>query len=123
MKNVALFIAAGSGIGAHAAKNMASKNYNVGILSSSGKGEKLAKSLNGIGLTGSNQSISDIKLISEKLVDKWGRIDVLINSAGHGPRGPLLELSDEDWQKGMETYFLNVVRASRIITPIIWYII
>tara|TARA_Y100000590_G_C15657382_1_gene991185 strand:- start:935 stop:1633 length:699 start_codon:yes stop_codon:yes gene_type:complete len=118
MKKVALFIAAGSGIGAHAAKHMASKNYNVGILSSSGKGEKLAKSLNGIGLTGSNQSISDIKLISEKLMDKWGRIDVLINSAGHGPRGPLLELSDEDWQKGMETYFLNVVRASRIITPI-----
>ena len=57
-------------------------------------------------------------LIFEKTMKKWGRIDVLINSAGHGPRGPLLELSDEDWQKGMETYFLNVVRASRIITPI-----
>ena len=43
-------------------------------------------------------------------------IDVLVNSAGHGPKGPILELTDEDWQKGMETYFLNVVRASRLVT-------
>ena len=43
-KKVALFIAAGSGMGADAAKHLSSKNYRVGILSSSGKGEKLAKS-------------------------------------------------------------------------------
>ena len=118
MKKVALFIAAGSGMGAHAAKHLAAKNYNIGILSSSGKGEELAKSLNGVGLTGSNQSNSDLKLIFEKTMKKWGRIDVLVNSAGHGPRGQLLEISDQEWQIGMETYFLNVVRAARIVTPI-----
>jgi len=118
IKKVALFIAAGSGIGADAAKHLASKNYNVGILSSSGKGEKLAKSIGGIGYTGSNQSSKDIKIIVNKLMKKWGRIDVLVNSAGHGPRGPILELTDQDWHKGLESYFLNVVRATRLVTPI-----
>tara|TARA_B110000196_G_scaffold312189_1_gene317123 strand:- start:5 stop:709 length:705 start_codon:yes stop_codon:yes gene_type:complete len=117
-KKVAIFTAAGSGMGADAAKNLASKGYNISILSSSGKGEKLANKLKGIGLTGTNQSTDNLKEIINKTYKKWGRIDVLVNSAGHGPRGPILELTDDDWQKGMETYFLNVVRATRLVVPI-----
>jgi NAD(P)-dependent dehydrogenase (short-subunit alcohol dehydrogenase family) len=30
----------------------------------------------------------------------------------------LLELSDDDWHLGMEVYFLNVVRAARLVTPV-----
>ena len=117
-KKVAIFIAAGSGMGADAAKNLASKGYNISILSSSEKGEKLANELKGIGLIGTNQSTDDLKKIINQTYKKWGRIDVLVNSAGHGPRGPILELTDDDWQKGMETYFLNVVRATRLVVPI-----
>jgi NAD(P)-dependent dehydrogenase (short-subunit alcohol dehydrogenase family) len=114
----AVLIAAGSGMGADAAENLSSKNYNIAILSSSGKGEKLAKKLNGIGITGTNQSDKDIKNLINNTLDRWGRIDVLINSAGHGPKGPILDLSDDDWKIGMETYFLNVVRATRLVAPI-----
>jgi len=42
---------------------------------------------------------------------------VLVNSAGHGPRAPILEISDEDWHKGMDTYLLNVIRPTRLVTP------
>ena len=117
-KKVAVLIAAGSGMGADAAKNLATKNFNIAILSSSGKGEKLANELGGLGVTGSNKSVEDLKKIINNSYSKWGRIDVLVNSAGHGPKGPVLELTDEDWQKGMETYFLNVVRATKLVTPI-----
>jgi hypothetical protein len=48
----------------------------------------------------------------------WGRIDVLVNSAGHGPRAPVLELTDEDWHTGMDVYFMNAVRPTRLVTPI-----
>ena len=61
LKKVAILIAAGSGMGADAAKNLASKGYNISILSSSGKGEKLAHEQGGIGVTGSNQSNDDLK--------------------------------------------------------------
>jgi NAD(P)-dependent dehydrogenase (short-subunit alcohol dehydrogenase family) len=117
-ERVAIFTAAGSGMGAEAAKKLASGGFRVAVLSSSGKGEALAEELGGIGVTGSNQSDADLKVLVDGAMGEWGRVDVLVNSAGHGPRAPILELSDEDWHTGMEVYFLNVVRAARLVTPI-----
>ena len=118
MKKVAAFIASGSGMGADAAKHLHSKGYEVAIMSSSGKGEKLAKELGGLGFTGSNIFPKDIKKFIDKVNDEFGKIDTLINSAGHGPKGDILEISDEEWFRGMEVYYLNVIRAARVITPI-----
>ena len=118
MKKIAVFIAAGSGMGADAAKVLSKCGFKIAIMSSSGKGEKLAKKLNGIGFTGSNLDPNKIKEFINIVTKKWGRIDVLVNSAGHGPKGQILKISDEEWFRGMETYFLNVVRSSRIVTPI-----
>ncbi|KHJ68440.1 3-oxoacyl-ACP reductase [Pantoea rodasii] len=117
VEKVAVIIAGGSGMGAAAAEKLASEGFKVAILSSSGKGEALADRLGGLGITGSNQSVDDLTKLVETTMARWGRIDVLVNSAGHGPRAPILELSDDDWQRGMETYFLNVVRAARLVTP------
>ena len=118
VEKVAVIVAGGSGMGAAAAEKLAAEGYKVAILSSSGKGEALAERLGGLGITGSNQSVDDLQKLVEATMARWGRIDVLVNSAGHGPRAPILELSDNDWQVGMETYFLNVVRAARLVTPI-----
>ncbi|MEM8646549.1 MAG: SDR family NAD(P)-dependent oxidoreductase, partial [Pseudomonadota bacterium] len=117
-QKVALITAGGSGMGADAARQLARDGFTVGILSSSGKGEALAGELGGIGVTGSNQNMDDLKRLVDGAMDKWGRIDVLVNSAGHGPRAPVLELSDEDWHTGMDVYFLNAVRPTRLVTPI-----
>lgn len=115
---VAIVTAGGSGMGAATARKLAADGYRVAILSSSGKGEALAKELGGIGVTGSNQSNQDLTRLVDQVMDQWGRIDVLVNSAGHGPRAPILEISDEDWHQGMEVYFLAAVRATRLVAPI-----
>jgi len=117
-KKVAIITAGGSGMGAGAAIQLAEDGYNVAILSSSGKGEELAHKLGGIGVTGSNQENADLEKLVQKTMDKWGRIDVLVNSAGHGPRAEILELTDDDWHRGMDVYFMNVVRPTRLVTPI-----
>jgi len=117
-EKVAIVTAGGSGMGAGAARKLAEDGSRVAILSSSGKGEALAKELGGIGVTGSNQSNDDLKRLTDQTLEQWGRVDVLVNSAGHGPRAPILELSDEDWHQGLEVYFLNVVRPTRLVTPV-----
>ncbi len=117
-QKVAIITAGGSGMGAVSARRLAAEGYRVAILSSSGKGEVLANELGGVGVTGSNQSNDDLKRLVDAAYGKWGRVDALINSAGHGPRAPVLELTDEDWHKGMDVYFLNVVRPTRLVTPI-----
>lgn len=117
VEKVAIVTAGGSGMGAAAARRLAAEGFKVGVLSSSGKGEALAQQLGGVGITGSNQSNEDLQRLVDGVIQKWGRIDVLVNSAGHGPRAPILDISDEDWHKGMETYLLNVIRPTRLVTP------
>lgn len=118
LDRVALVTAGGSGMGAAAARRLAADGYRVGILSSSGKGEALAAELRGVGVTGSNQTAEDVARVVEAVMAKWGRIDVLVNSAGHGPRKQILELTDADWQGGMDVYFLSAIRSIRLVTPI-----
>lgn len=115
---VALITAGGSGMGAACARRLAADGFAVAILSSSGKAEALAAELGGLGVTGSNQSSEDLKRLVDGAAARWGRVDVLVNSAAHGPRGPILELTDEQWHQGMEVYFLNVVRATRLVVPL-----
>lgn len=116
---VGIVVAGGSGMGAAAARQLAADGFHVAILSSSGSGEALAKELGGIGVTGSNQSDAEMLTLIEKALGLWGRIDTLVNSAGHGPRGPILELTDQQWHQGLDIYLLNVVRAARLVTPIL----
>jgi len=115
---VVLLTAAGSGMGAGIARLLHEKGYKLAILSSSGKGEALAKELGGIGVTGSNLNTSDLKRLVDMAVDTFGSFDGVINSAGHGPKGALLDLTDDDWLQGMNVYFMNVVRMCRLVTPI-----
>ncbi|WP_054500136.1 SDR family NAD(P)-dependent oxidoreductase, partial [Achromobacter xylosoxidans] len=115
---VAIITAGGSGMGAAAARKLAADGYRVAILSSSGKGEALAAELGGLGVTGSNRSPEDLARLVDATLQQWGRVDAVVNSAGHGPKGPLLEISDDDWHLGMEFYLLNVVRIARLVAPV-----
>jgi NAD(P)-dependent dehydrogenase (short-subunit alcohol dehydrogenase family) len=114
---VAIVTAGGSGMGAAAARGLARDGHKVAILSSSGKGETLAKELGGIGVTGSNQSNDDLKRLVDQVLAAWGRIDVLVNSAGHGPREQILKITDEQWHAGLDTYLMNVIRPTRLVAP------
>ena len=115
---VAMVIGGGSGMGAAAARRLVVDGFHVAVMSSSGKGEALGKELGGLGFTGSNQSNDDLKRFVDMAMEKWGRIDVLVNSAGHGPRAPLLEITDEQWSAGFDVYLMNVIRAVRLVAPI-----
>ena len=114
---VAMVMAGGSGMGAAAARRLAADGFHIAILSSSGKGEALATELGGVGVTGSNQSNADVARLVDLAAARWGRIDVLVNSAGHGPRAPVLDLTDEDWHRGLDVYLLSAIRPARLVTP------
>jgi len=114
---VALVTAGGSGMGAAAARRLAADGFHVAILSSSGKGEALASELGGLGFTGSNRSNDDLKRAVDGIMARWGRIDALVNSAGHGPRAGVLELTDEQWHTGLDVYLMNVIRLTRLVAP------
>ncbi len=118
MTKVAMIVGGGSGIGADAARALKEDGFYVAVMSASGKGEALGQSLGGLGYTGSVLNPDDLKVFVDSTMEKYGRIDAVINNTGHGPKGDILEISDDDWHLGMDYYLLNVVRMARLVTPI-----
>lgn len=117
-KKVAVVTTGASGVGTAVARKLVEDGFQIGMLSATAEGESLAAELGGIGVTGSNTVQEDLQRLVERVMARWGRIDVLVNSAGHSPQAPLLDLSDERWLSGMNTHLLNVIRPSRLVVPI-----
>lgn len=116
-KPVVLIVGGGSGIGADAAQKLSQSGYDVAVMSSSGKGEALGKSLGGLGFTGSNLVPEDLEKFVAAALERFGRIDAVVNCTGHGPKGPIMEISDEDWHLGMDYYLMNVIRMTKLVVP------
>ncbi len=114
---VAVVTAAGSGMGADVARQLAGRGYTIAVSSSSDKAEKLGQELGGFGMIADNTDAEQCGAFIEAVIDRYGRIDALVNSAGHGPKGPVFDLTDEDWTRGMEVYLLAAIRFSRLVTP------
>ncbi len=114
---VAVVTAAGSGMGAACARELAARGYAVALMSPSGKAEELAEELGGFGLAGSVTERGDLESLVSETLDRYGRIDGVVNSTGHPPTGEVLELTDEQWHAALDLVVLNVVRIARLVTP------
>lgn len=86
-------------------------------MSPSGSSVDLAAELGGFGLAGSVTAPADLEALVEGTLDSYGRIDAVVNHTGHPPKGPLLDIPDEDWHVGLDLVLLNVVRMARLVTP------
>lgn len=117
-EKAAIVTAGGSGMGAACARELASRGYAVALMSPSGKAEALARELGGLGLTGSVTEQADLESLVGETLDRYGRIDGVINSTGHPPSGEILELTDEQWHGALDLVVLNVVRIARLVTPV-----
>ena len=115
---VAIVTAAGRGMGAAIARELKSRDYQLALMSPSGAAESLAKELSGVGLNGSVSDSDDLFRLVDLTMKTYGRIDVVVNHTGHPPKGELLQITDADWVRGLDMLLLNVVRMSRLVTPI-----
>ncbi len=116
---VAVVTAAGKGLGAAIARTMAAAGYSLALLSNQGGAERIAGEVGGVAVTGSVTAASDLQRLVDLAIDRYGRIDAVVNNTGHPPKGPLLELTDDDWHQGLDLVVLNVVKMARIVTPIL----
>jgi NAD(P)-dependent dehydrogenase (short-subunit alcohol dehydrogenase family) len=114
----AVITAAGKGIGAAVARELAASGYNLVLLSNSGGAEVLASELGGYSVTGSVTESDDLKRLVDLALEKYGRIDAVVNNTGHPAKGALLQIPDEAWHEGMDLLLLNVVRMARLVTPV-----
>ena len=58
------------------------------------------------------------RLVVERAVARFGRVDVLVNNAGKGSPKRLLDLTEEDWHASFELNFMSAVRLSLACVPL-----
>ena len=87
-QRIAVVVAGGSGMGAAAARKLAQDGFKIAILSSSGKARPWAKNSVASASPDRTSPTDDLTRLVGLTMERWGRIDVFVNSAGHGPRAP-----------------------------------
>lgn len=117
-QKVAIVTAAGRGIGEACARRLHEDGYTPVLLSPSGSAVDVAAELGGDGFEGSVTDPDDLAALVETTEDRYGRLDAVVNNTGHPPSGDLLDISDEEWHRGLDLVLLNTVRMARLVTPI-----
>ena len=113
-----LIIGGGRGMGAATAKEMQKRGYKLSLMSPSDSCEQLAEELNGIALRGKAEVPENLKSIIDFTMEKYGRIDSVLVHVGGPPKGDLLEIEDEDWDKANQMIIKPVIRIAKLVTPI-----
>lgn len=57
---------------------------------------------------------ASLESLLEKCVAEFGKVDILVNSAGRTKRAPTLEFAEEDWTAILETNLTGTLRACQI---------
>ena len=118
MNKVAIITAASKGMGAACAHALIKEKYNLVLMSRTDRVLDLAKELGAIGIVGSVKEQDDIRKVVDLAMDTYGQIDAIVNNTGHPPKGDLLEITDSEWKEAFDLLFLNVVRMSKLVVPI-----
>jgi NAD(P)-dependent dehydrogenase (short-subunit alcohol dehydrogenase family) len=124
---VVVVTGAGQGIGEGIALAFSKKNSRVVVVDVNKKGiantvEKI-KSMGSdcLGVQTDISSSSDVQTMVKKTIDQYGTLDVLVNNAGILKPGPLEDLSEEDWDTGVNVNlrgtFLCSKYAAQIMIP------
>ncbi|MEO1224145.1 MAG: SDR family NAD(P)-dependent oxidoreductase [Pseudomonadota bacterium] len=117
-KSVAMVSAGDSGSGADAAWHLSAAGHEVAILSSSKAGEALAHELGGLGVAECRRSAASVQRLVDGAMDRWGRVDVLVNSVEYRPAGSSANAGNRHLHAIMDAYLMNIVRPTRIVAPI-----
>lgn len=119
MRRVAVVTGGGSGIGREVALALRADGFTVAVLGRNAGNLVETAELGGGGdnwLTVSCDvgNPSDVKAAFDRVVDEWGRVDLLFNNAGVFPPGRILdEVTDEHWSSAVRTNLDGAFYATR----------
>lgn len=118
MKPVALVTASSKGMGEAIARELRGRGYDLALMARSERIVALANELGGVSLQGSVTDPTDLERFVQLAVERYGRIDAVVNHTGHPPKGDLLAIPDADWHLGLDVVLMNVIRMARLVTPL-----
>ncbi len=121
---VAVVTGAGRGIGGATAQLLARAGAHVALLDLDPAG--VTRTAEAIGLEGGEalpftNDITDsfaVERTFDRVIDEWGRLDVLVNNAGVLSEAPLEDLTDEDLEKSLDINLRGALVCTRAAVPL-----
>ena len=113
-----LIIGGGRGMGAAIAREMAHRGYRLALMSPSDSCEQLAAELGQVAVRGSAENEADTQAAFDLVMDSYGRIDSMLIHVGGPPKGDLLEISEDDWDKAHAMVLKPLIRLAKLVTPV-----
>jgi 3-oxoacyl-[acyl-carrier protein] reductase len=115
-------VAAGSkGIGFATAKLLIEEGCQVAICARSQDSIEQAVALlggNAHGFVCDVSKLGDLETWFEHSISRLGGVDILVTNTGGPPAGNWTGLTDEQWQSGVDSTLMNVVRMVRLAAPL-----
>jgi NADP-dependent 3-hydroxy acid dehydrogenase YdfG len=117
---VIIITGASQGIGEAAAKLLSEKGAKVVLAARSENTlNELAKLLpEALAIVTDMRKIEDIKKLVDKTMEKYGRIDILINNAGQGMYGPVETINVSQYKNLTDLNVYGVLQAMQLVIPI-----
>jgi 3-oxoacyl-[acyl-carrier protein] reductase len=113
-KSVLVTAAAGTGIGFATAKRCIEEGARVAITDIHERRlRESAEALGALGIVASVTSEADVERCFDETITAFGQVDVLVNNAGLGGTAPLLEMTDEQWDKVLDVTLTGTMRMTR----------
>ncbi|MFY0673058.1 MAG: SDR family oxidoreductase [Bacteroidia bacterium] len=118
MSKTILITGASSGIGKATAKYFQQKGWNVIATMRKPENETELSSLENVLIERLDVlDLMSIELAIENGINKFGKIDALVNNAGYGAYGPLESFPRENMVKQFNTNVIGLMDVTRAITP------
>jgi len=124
-ERVAIITGASRGIGRSTALALAAEGANVVVnyASSSAAAEEVVKTItdgggNAIALQADVSKLDQVDTLINKTLEKFGRVDVLVNNAGITRDTLLLRMKPEDWQAVIDLNLTGVFLCTRAVSKI-----
>jgi 3-oxoacyl-[acyl-carrier protein] reductase len=117
---VAIVTGASRGIGAAIARQLAADGLSVVAVARSGEAlDALVAELptDALAVACDLRERDIATQVIETTLERFGRIDVLVNNAGATPRGDFLGFSDAEWDDGFALKFFGAMRLCRVAWP------
>lgn len=122
-RRVAMVAAASKGLGRAIAEALAGEGCRVSICSRSEESLVPARvAIEGLGTevlaTACDvSSAADLERWHEATLRRFGQADILVTNTGGPPAASFLELTEDEWRRGIDSTLMNVVRLCRLVIP------
>jgi len=113
-----LIVGGGRGMGAATAREMHRRGYKLALMSPSESCEKLASELDGVAHRGKAENAGDTQAIFDVAMASFGRVDACLIHVGGPPKGDLLDIPEEDWDRAHDMLLKPVMRLAKLLTPV-----